>query len=577
MVRITSSLPLALLSCVSLFAAACTPQSMSDGSGSGGSNGSGGSSNGSGGSSNGSGGSSNGSGGHASGGSGSGGSSGSGGTVGSGGTTSGSGGSNTSGSGGKASSGGATGSGGTTAGSGGSNTSGSGGKASSGGATGSGGTTTGSGGSGMMSDCTFTQSSTVSTKIPTVGILTWSTSMSNLTTAKVDFGLTTDYGMTAPVDLKADMYKTLLLGMKASKMYHYKITASSSSGTCVSSDYTIMTGALTNGLPKIQVSPATSGATGLFGGFLITGQYVQGAGASGSPAYILDADGDFVWWYNIGSDVTGARMSYDGSHMWINGANVPSSTVHVHRVSMDGMTDEDLSSKFGGQNHQMTVLPDETVAFYGYGSNGCDDIKEYSPATGMTKTIVNAMTAHGGTGACHVNNIEYWKDDDSYVFSDLDNVCVTKVDRTGKTIWIANGINGVKSTFSGDTWAGGEHGIHLLAADDFIIFNNNSRGGASGATGGTGDGSIAMEMKLDLTAKTMTKKWSYKASPGVQNDVMGDVQRMSNGNTIVGFSTKGVLHEVDASGKLLQTLTWPLGASFGYIEKRASLYGPPPK
>ena len=58
---------------------------------------------------------------------------------------------------------------------------------------------------------------------------------------------------------------------------------------------------------------------------------------------------------------------------------------------------------------------------------------------------------------------------------------------------------------------------------------------------------------------------------------MGDVQRLPNGNTIVGFSTKGVLHEVDASGSVVQTLTWPLGASFGYVEKRATLYGPPPR
>lgn len=480
---------------------------------------------------------------------------------GSGGSGDGSGGSSQSGSGGHAS--------------GGSNGSGSGGSGtSSGGSMGS-----GSGGAPSMTSCTFMQDSSISTKIPTVGIVTFSTSMSNPTSAHIDFGLTDSYGMTAPVDLKATNYRTLLLGMKASQTYHYRITATNSSGDCASPDYTIMTGALTNGLPKIKVSPASSGVTGLSGGFLITGQYVQGAGASGSPAYILDADGDFVWWYNIGSDVTGARMSYDGTHMWINGANVPSGTVHVHRVSMDGMTDEDLSSKFPGQNHQMTILPDETVAFYGYGSNGCDDIKEYSPSTGMTKTIVNARTAHGGTGACHVNNIQYWKDDDSYVFSDLDNVCLTKVDRTGKTIWVANGINGVMSTFTGDTWGGGEHGINLLAADDFLIFNNNSRtaAGGGGSVGGTGDGSIAIEMKLDLTAKTMKKVWSYKANPGIQNDVMGDVQRMPNGNTVVGYSTKGVLDEVDSKGNKLQELTWPLGASFGYIEKRATLYGPPPK
>ena len=35
---------------------------------------------------------------------------------------------------------------------------------------------------------------------------------------------------------------------------------------------------------------------------------------------------------------------------------------------------------------------------------------------------------------------------------------------------------------------------------------------------------------------------------------MGDVQRLPNGNTIVGYSTKGVLHEVDAERTVLQTL-----------------------
>jgi len=38
-----------------------------------------------------------------------------------------------------------------------------------------------------------------------------------------------------------------------------------------------------------------------------------------------------------------------------------------------------------------------------------------------------------------------------------------------------------------------------------------------------------------------------------------------------------VLQEVDSSGTVLQELDWPIGASFGYIEKRATLYGPPPK
>jgi len=89
-------------------------------------------------------------------------------------------------------------------------------------------------------------------------------------------------------------------------------------------------------------------------------------------------------------------------------------------------------------------------------------------------------------------------------------------------------------------------------------------------------GSIALEIKLDLTAKKATKTVVYKGSgTSYQNDIMGDVQRLSNGNTIVAFSTKGIIVEVDASGTVLQTLRTQ--ANFGYIHKRATLYGPSPR
>ena len=131
----------------------------------------------------------------------------------------------------------------------------------------------------------------------------------------------------------------------------------------------------------------------------------------------------------VTNDVSGARMSHDGTHMWINSVNVPSGTARVHRVGMDGLTDEDLSSQFTGQSHQLTVLPDETIAFYAYGTNGCDDIKERSPS-GTVKTIVNAQTALKSTGSCHVNNIQYSQPDDTLVFSDLNHSQVAKVKRS---------------------------------------------------------------------------------------------------------------------------------------------------
>jgi hypothetical protein len=359
--------------------------------------------------------------------------------------------------------------------------------------------------------------------------------------------------------------RTLLLGMKTQRMYNYRITAMAGSMSCESPNYTIMTATLPTGLMKPTVSPAT--ATGLSGGFLITAQY------QGNPvtAYILDADGDYVWAFGgVGSQLTGARMSYDGRYMWINNANVPNSSAMVRRVTMDGMTNENYSSQFTGMNHQIAILPDETVAYYAYGSNGCDDVKEFKPSGaapgGTGKTVVNSKTAlRINDSMCHLNNIQYSMEDDSLVFSNLQSSQIAKVRRSdGSTTWI---LNGSTSTITGITWSGGNHGIHLLGLTRVLIFNNNN--------GGSG-GSIAKEYMWSGTSGSQV--WSYTASPAQPNMVMGDVQRMPNGNTIVAYSTRGVIDEVNAQGTLLQrTTSASAGATFGYIEKRATLYGPPPR
>lgn len=413
--------------------------------------------------------------------------------------------------------------------------------------------------------CTFDVTASLSPSIGTVGIVTWSSSFSAPAEAHIEFGLTTAYGMSAPVDLNAPDYRTLLLGMKGAHTYHFRIEVSNADGACTSADQTITTTPVPNGMANITTATPIPGAA--FGGFLITGQYVKFANAAGVPAYILDADASLVWWHFVPSDATCARMSYDGNYMWINGVNVPSGTASVHRVSMDGMTDEDLSSQFVGLNHQLQVLPDETVVFDAYGANGCDDIKQRAP-DGTVTTIVNALAAHGGSGPCHVNAIGYSKEDDTIVFSDLDNSDLTKITRTGATVWV---LNGVGNMFTGDSWQGGEHGFDLLGLDDIVLFNNNDT-----QYGGTGMGSNAIEMKLDLTAMTATRAWSYLANPPIQTNVLGDAQRLANGNTLVAYATYGALDEVDASANLVQEWTW-LNATFGYIEKRATLYGPPPR
>jgi hypothetical protein len=77
----------------------------------------------------------------------------------------------------------------------------------------------------------------------TVGIVWWSLAQPGLTAAHIDFGLNTTYGMTAPVDLTRASYRTVLVGMKPAKTYHFRIVATDGTRTFTSDDRTVMTGA----------------------------------------------------------------------------------------------------------------------------------------------------------------------------------------------------------------------------------------------------------------------------------------------------------------------------------------------
>ena len=59
--------------------------------------------------------------------------------------------------------------------------------------------------------------------------------------------------MTAPVDLAEPNYRTLLLGMKQMRTYHFRIVVQGAAGECAGADQTIATGPLPNILPTLDV------------------------------------------------------------------------------------------------------------------------------------------------------------------------------------------------------------------------------------------------------------------------------------------------------------------------------------
>lgn len=400
-------------------------------------------------------------------------------------------------------------------------------------------------------DCEFNVSSSISPAIATVGIVEWSSALEAIDAARIEFGPDTSYGMTAPVDLDEPDFRTLLLGMTANSEYHFRVVASSEGRECESDDFALETGPLPEDFPSFDVS--VSNPDDVAEGFIVTSEVL-----AYGHVYVFNQRGELVWWYEPPIlQVPRAKLSYDGKYMYIyrfNGGIV--------RVSMDGLEQESITLE--GSHHDFTVTPDNGVAFLRtLPDEDCDQIAKLMP-DGSVSVVFDVLDAYPPDAelarGCHANSLHYHVDDDTYTFSDLFQNNYVKITSAGDVVWR---LGGDFSDFSGDgtDWYE-QHGHHLLGPNRILIFSNSF-----------GMGSPAIEISLDFESMTATQGFTYNSEYG--STILGDVQRLPNGNTLVTYSKAGVIQEVNTAGALVRELSF--NSEFGYANHRPTLYGPPPK
>ena len=422
--------------------------------------------------------------------------------------------------------------------------------------------------------CTIASTLTMSTAISTVGIVEWSTDLAGLDKAYIEFGLDQNYGMQAPVDLAEPNFRTLLLGMKPDHVYHYRVVAMAGSDVCTGDDNTLNTGSMPTDLGLLDLTINTPQPDKVAQGFIMAGFYMNG------PAFIIDADGDYVWWFDSGN-ITRARMSYDGKSMWTQalnwtmigfggGAGVsPGGNPVIHHISMDGMDEQIYGlAEFGDPTHDFDVTPDGSYISPQFDADGCMTIVERTADGQLHDIIASSQVNPQAVSGCLVNSIHYWPSDDSITYSDLPHNTYVKMTRAGEVQWVLGGANSTFTQGDAITWHG-EHGHQLISPTRFLMFNNGVN-----PWGGPTDGptSIVYEVELDEATNTATRVWQYDG--GLQTTVFGDAQRLPNGNTLVNYGTKNTFHEADPDSALVRSITWT-GASIMYLEWRHSLYGPP--
>lgn len=129
---------------------------------------------------------------------------------------------------------------------------------------------------------------------------------------------------------------------------------------------------------------------------------------------------------------------------------------------------------------------------------------------------------------------------------------ITKISRkNGNVIWRMGGSQN-QFTFVNDTLGFyRQHCIRRISNGNVILFDNGNYH--------TPSFSRAVEYSLDEDKKIATQVWEYRNNPSIYGFAMGSVQRLENGNTVIGWGfTNPTLSEVSPSGHKVLEMDLPM-------------------
>jgi hypothetical protein len=406
----------------------------------------------------------------------------------------------------------------------------------------------------------------LSSKVPTVGIVEWSLTNGTPTSAKIVYALEDaadtllNRGGEAPVKLDVPGYRTLLLGLKQASQYTFHIEATLGARTCVSETLALPTtgrfeGARTVGVEVVQPEKRDPG-------FIVT----SSGSSLPSSAFIIDADGELVWYFEGPQNLTRAHMDYEGENLWMLELNLTNEEGEMRVVSMDGEREQRNVPGLEKAHHDFTVMPGGKIAAISWGAPGIDPASELvirSPDGTITKPFQIGSNLYR-SDAFHANSIHYVPFDGSFTIADRNPHVFVKVSSTGEIAWQLGGS--CEGAPAGDRCVPRDwevtHGHHLLEDGTFVVFNNTYTERAH-----------VLEFALSDTPSSFSATLIEEYAGDGASTNLGDVQRLPGGNTLVSYATDGKLVELDSSWNVVQTFT----VRAGYTNFRPTLYGPPPR
>jgi hypothetical protein len=151
----------------------------------------------------------------------------------------------------------------------------------------------------------------------------------------------------------------------------------------------------------------------------------------------------------------------------------------------------------------------------------------------------------------HANSVDI-DSDGNYLLSNRHLNEITKINgATGEIIWRFGGVHNEFTFLNDTTHFSYQHYARFLPNHHIILFDNGNYDPFQE--------SRAVEYAMDETNMTATQVWEFRHDPPTFGMAMGNAQRLSNGNTMIGWGIDAdyAATEVDPHGNTVYELTLP--------------------
>ena len=282
------------------------------------------------------------------------------------------------------------------------------------------------------------------------------------------------------------------------------------------------------------------------------GYYIMMLDNDATPFYYKKLPDDYAYNFTVQPNGLFSYSQFLEHFTYTGGGNVKHMVMDNSFTVIDSFQ---MGNGYDAEAHDFKLLPNGNALLFGYDLQPMD-LTEYGgyPNALVAGTVVQELDNEK-------NVIFQWRSWDHYQFSDtyfsritnsaFDPVHInsitqsndghilvtsnglqelTKINRqTGDIIWRFGGKNN-QFTFIGEdaSFDGGLHNITQLENGNITFFDNPAR-----PTGNA----RAVEYDLDEENLTATLVWAYVPEPEVHGFRRGSVQRLPNGNTIIGWGS----------------------------------------